>query len=437
MFINGGIDSSTTICSNSSNRLQLKLEQKSDQLNIPYNMISQDVSILTPTSPSCSSTPFFIAPFQSAFSYSNNISAKNFCHTGSVDQQCNNNSSLAKLTETKIISNQKPTQVCVKREQNYSDFTTTSVVDTPTSIFSSTPCSESYSADANTKDAVFKFEPEYIQRFQQACQYDEPNLFNLDSEYFNYDEINCQSKTHSPCSSPLIDPWMCLSLNGSTSPKQSNHQNCYQSLPPMKIFSNQFQTSESHISEYYDTAFLEVCTQPTVDQNQIQDNFNTNDEDKPNREYKNIWQLQTTSQSSDQKMTIITTPTTNTTTTSCITVLSDIDENTANIEDVFTPSPKPQITKVLSTDTGIDEQFIGPLECQWMDCYQMFSSQSALVSHIEKRHVEQKKSDEFSCYWLDCVRRNKPFNARYKLLIHMRVHSGEKPNKCPVSRVCN
>ncbi|KAJ8929649.1 hypothetical protein NQ314_017632 [Rhamnusium bicolor] len=44
--------------------------------------------------------------------------------------------------------------------------------------------------------------------------------------------------------------------------------------------------------------------------------------------------------------------------------------------------------------------------------------------------------DEFTCFWENCPRKTKPFNARYKLLIHMRVHSGEKPNKCPF-KGCN
>ncbi|KAF5290127.1 hypothetical protein FQA39_LY14908 [Lamprigera yunnana] len=76
------------------------------------------------------------------------------------------------------------------------------------------------------------------------------------------------------------------------------------------------------------------------------------------------------------------------------------------------------------------------LQCKWEDCYQIYDCQSSLVKHIEKSHVEIKRGEEFTCFWINCPRKTKPFNARYKLLIHMRVHSGEKPNKCPF-KGCN
>ena len=54
------------------------------------------------------------------------------------------------------------------------------------------------------------------------------------------------------------------------------------------------------------------------------------------------------------------------------------------------------------------------------------------VRQLGASFIDQRRGEDFTCFWHNCNRQKKPFNARYKLLIHMRVHSGERPNKCTV-----
>uniref|UniRef100_A0A915Q3M0 C2H2-type domain-containing protein n=2 Tax=Filarioidea TaxID=6295 RepID=A0A915Q3M0_9BILA len=86
-----------------------------------------------------------------------------------------------------------------------------------------------------------------------------------------------------------------------------------------------------------------------------------------------------------------------------------------------------------SSTTG-NNYLQNPIQCQWIErnriCGRLFYSIEHIVSHLQHEHVGVSDSAFHICQWKDCSRRGKIFKAKYKLVNHIRVHTGERPFPC-------
>nr|XP_056722254.1 zinc finger protein GLIS2 [Euleptes europaea] len=90
----------------------------------------------------------------------------------------------------------------------------------------------------------------------------------------------------------------------------------------------------------------------------------------------------------------------------------------------------PPKEKRLSSALPLQKQLV----CRWAKCNQLFDLLQDLVDHVNDFHVKPEKDAGYCCHWEGCARHGRGFNARYKMLIHIRTHTNEKPHRCPT---CN
>ncbi|EDW35543.1 GL17162 [Drosophila persimilis] len=80
-----------------------------------------------------------------------------------------------------------------------------------------------------------------------------------------------------------------------------------------------------------------------------------------------------------------------------------------------------------SSECGAGSDFI----CNWLECERVFETLEALAQHVTQRHAIASLTDGlYYCRWAGCQRSERGFNARYKMLVHTRTHTKEKPHSC-------
>ncbi|UMM43980.1 hypothetical protein L5515_019268 [Caenorhabditis briggsae] len=67
--------------------------------------------------------------------------------------------------------------------------------------------------------------------------------------------------------------------------------------------------------------------------------------------------------------------------------------------------------------------------CLWKGCATEFTSSDLFYDHV-KTHMAEYGHRLRVCHWDDCIREQRPFDAFYKVQVHIRTHTKETPFHC-------
>lgn len=72
----------------------------------------------------------------------------------------------------------------------------------------------------------------------------------------------------------------------------------------------------------------------------------------------------------------------------------------------------------------------GKLTMTFFFIYRIFDTLEQLATHVTHSHAIVSPGGLYYCQWHLCPRSERGFNARYKMLVHVRTHTKEKPHQC-------